>query len=617
MDVHPPIWFQGDEAEGERSSNRRVLQPPDTVLEAHRHFKAKLRKYLNISGTEIPIASTKEELGIQLEGVQKGIPPASVSLQALENATKSHDLYSQDRRKGMKQAGRRAQEFANGFSQFVSAYSGIVDIVKGAGGPYGEVAYQTLSILLIVVVNKTANDAKIENLLEDIRKSFPKLENWPDIYPTPQMRELVATAYEQVTDFARAATYYFTSFWRRFALAIIAPPSIVVDKVAAEIYKTLAEINSEAMFGLHSRSRNIEIEVGRSGQMIERLEAQVTSSHDKLQRLEKHALRMESNNDLLREALEDQKERFEAYKKDEDQKAKQEDEQRLKRLEDDLGVIFPSEETNVSNTKHYLMQVFPNHSRQSSHLPAAGYTQMSPEMLQSSDPYQKWITSTISSMLFLSGRTAIEGRHYTGWGQSWLSPAAIYIAEDLAWRKAHLAFFSCYPGLESRSICAKQIISSVAVQILKQHPQVLRENAVQLHTLALSDPFRNDSERKAQNQAATKLLRDVLTPVRDLGTTYIILDRLDKCQGKFNILMDELVKLVGDPSCDFKLVIIAETSLGGGEWHPEQLPDDSYSLDRVFTCQDWNQSRLTNLDLNRGEKPLTWVGEAWLGANTD
>ena len=36
------------------------------------------------------------------------------------------------------------------FADFVKAYSGIVELLKGAGGVYGSVAYEILSILLIV-----------------------------------------------------------------------------------------------------------------------------------------------------------------------------------------------------------------------------------------------------------------------------------------------------------------------------------------------------------------------------------------------------------------------------------------------------------------------------------
>ena len=99
-------------------------------------------------------------------------------------------------------------------------------------------------------------------------------------------------------------------------MAIIAPPSMVVDKDAALIHKTLAEISSEAMFGLHGRSHNIETQVVRSQQTIKQLEAQATSSNEKLKKLQDHAKRMEDTNDWLRMTLKDQNKEFERYRKD-------------------------------------------------------------------------------------------------------------------------------------------------------------------------------------------------------------------------------------------------------------------------------------------------------------
>jgi hypothetical protein len=98
----------------------------------------------------VQIASTKEQLDKQIEDAKNGLSAPLVALQNLDDASKSRDAYKEDRMHGRKRVGRWVQEFANVFSQFVSVYSGIVDIVKSAGGPYGEVAYQTLSILLIV-----------------------------------------------------------------------------------------------------------------------------------------------------------------------------------------------------------------------------------------------------------------------------------------------------------------------------------------------------------------------------------------------------------------------------------------------------------------------------------
>ena len=46
--------------------------------------------------------------------------------------------------------GKATQTFANNFSSFLQAYSGIIEIMKGADQQYGGVAYSALSLLLIV-----------------------------------------------------------------------------------------------------------------------------------------------------------------------------------------------------------------------------------------------------------------------------------------------------------------------------------------------------------------------------------------------------------------------------------------------------------------------------------
>ena len=44
-------------------------------------------------------------------------------------------------------------------------YSGIVDIVKGAGQIYGELAYETLSILFIVCLPRRSHEVEVLRLL--------------------------------------------------------------------------------------------------------------------------------------------------------------------------------------------------------------------------------------------------------------------------------------------------------------------------------------------------------------------------------------------------------------------------------------------------------------------
>jgi hypothetical protein len=133
-------------------------------------------------------------------------------------------------------------------------------------------------------------------------------------------------------------------------VAIMQPPSMGIDKIATSIHKNLAEINSEAMYGLHHRSQNIETQVVSSGETIQRLKAQADEAAIAMKR-------MEATNDELRLALQEQRRKFEAYVLEvqcecdvAEQYAsynadvlptgreQQEDEQKLQAFEEDLGV---------------------------------------------------------------------------------------------------------------------------------------------------------------------------------------------------------------------------------------------------------------------------------------
>ena len=79
-----------------------------------------------------------------------------------------------------------------------------------------------------------------------------------------------------------------------------------IDKIAASIHKNLAEINSEAMYGLHHRSQKIETQVVSSAETIQQLKTQA----DEAAIVRK---RMETTNDELCIALQEQRRKFDAY----------------------------------------------------------------------------------------------------------------------------------------------------------------------------------------------------------------------------------------------------------------------------------------------------------------
>lgn len=57
---------------------------------------------------------------------------------------------NKDGSRPLARAGSKAVRFATNFLSFLQAYSGIVEIMKGADLQYGGLAYSTLSLTLIV-----------------------------------------------------------------------------------------------------------------------------------------------------------------------------------------------------------------------------------------------------------------------------------------------------------------------------------------------------------------------------------------------------------------------------------------------------------------------------------
>ena len=68
---------------------------------------------------------------------------------SLYDATGQRDKHASSQKTIVK-VGKTTQTFASNFSSFLQAYSGIIEIMKGADQQYGGVAYSALSLLLIV-----------------------------------------------------------------------------------------------------------------------------------------------------------------------------------------------------------------------------------------------------------------------------------------------------------------------------------------------------------------------------------------------------------------------------------------------------------------------------------
>ncbi|EED20798.1 hypothetical protein TSTA_039920 [Talaromyces stipitatus ATCC 10500] len=537
---------------------------------------------------------------------------------ALSEATGVQKSYQVKRRTGWRKVGHQAQTFVKKFADFMGVYSGIISLLKGAGGIYGEVAYETLSILFIVVVNKSANDSKIGDLLFELRRSFPKLDDWTSIYPTSNMKMLVTEVYKQVIEFARDASLYYTQFITRLWMAIGNPPVRGIDKIATRIHQKLAEVSSEATMLLHRRNQSIQGTVENNNARLKTVERQ---------------------NDVLLDAYERIKENYERFRREVEAEREDQDTQRLQHFKEKLELPFNAPaSTSLQAYASILQRAFPfassvNPSPSSSfRQKSPSYQYMTSSHLSSLPCFAAWTASQTSCLLLLGGKTRPEARSNIGYTHSWLSPATIDVATRMKDRGARVAFYGCHAGVRADADGAhgaRQMVSALLGQVVEWHPQVLRTRMVQWERLVDGKEWKGkkeleDMERERERERESEseqlrtwfnLLKEALSALReDYGHTYgnmeeekkkvkeignvpqaksdmdkvvyLVLDRIDLVQCSMNYFIKELVGLVRDEGCLIKVFVVMDT--GRWVWDTDSFKGE----ERVIAMPDLDQKRV-------------------------
>lgn len=221
---------------------------------------------------------------------------------------------------------------------------------------------------------------------------------------------------------------------------------------------------------------------------------------------------------------------------------------------------------------------------------------MTQKLLHTSEAYNKWQDTVGSCLLVLSGQTVPEARTSRGYTHSWLSPATIYIAEELRKNERLVAFYSCHPGVRAEGHTGKDIMSIITYQILEWKPEILRRKDQQFRSKLQSVAWSSPEKEKAAVSLSFRLLREVLLDIKDLGTVFLLLDRVDLCSWKLHNVMAALVELVESESCMVKIVVVLDTVRG--EWDSDR--GEESALDRVMVHQGWDQRKLSPMEVKKG-----------------
>ncbi|KAL8647693.1 MAG: hypothetical protein Q9210_005402 [Variospora velana] len=156
-------------------------------------------------------------------------------------------------------ASKYTQNFTTKFSGFLESYSGIVEVVKGADQQYGGLAYSTMSLFLIVAVNKSRHESVIEETMDNVHWSLPRMRALKEIYPTKELEDLVAKFYTEVMQFLRQSIkYYGRPGYVRLWHVISHPPQMGLEVDVAKIASKINEVKEESTIGLHQRVRDVQ-----------------------------------------------------------------------------------------------------------------------------------------------------------------------------------------------------------------------------------------------------------------------------------------------------------------------------------------------------------------------
>ncbi|KJX99082.1 hypothetical protein TI39_contig374g00028 [Zymoseptoria brevis] len=596
-------WFRPAASD---SASQQYLITVKATEDGHRSFRNQVKQIL---GGNLPKhrVTNKDELVDQLR-LMSPEELGDIAHGGMRSAEQQKQSYTDDRKHGPKKVGAAAQRFFKSFADFIEAYSGVAHLVRSAGAPYGEAAFETLSLLLIVVDNKATNDIIISDLMQDLATAFPRLDVLMDVYPSPNLRKCVATVYVSVIKFAREATEYFASFGNRLFGAFAKPPAIGLEAIARTIQDELAEVNSEAMIQLHARNKKILQQVEELEEQNLSLSNSVSSLRASSERVEDGNVRLETQNATLRQAL-----RSMTLKADMQAEADQHD--RLEGMANALGLKGQPDkwpETDPDGIFESLMQVFPGCSGLPSNVGArhraAHFQHMTAQRFFADENVKAWQSSAESTLLFLNGRTDWEGRMTLQQSCSWISPGAVFTArhasstvpmtaDTKACSDDFCMFYGCHPEPFTSGIADHDILKVFGVlawSICKWRPaQLLTEETL----TRARQVAQSAHSHKAKRDGIKILISFIVQLLASTGldasiTLWLILDRPDVCDVNLCHTMTQLARLldVRSPGPRVKILVVSDLAYPGVRWDHSDI---DAKLSRRVLIQEWNQRRTT------------------------
>jgi hypothetical protein len=192
--------------------------------------------------------------------------------------------------------------------------------------------------------------------------------------------------------------------------------------------------------------------------------------------------------------------------------------------------------------------------------------------LEKKQEYSDWLSSPHSCVLALSGKNA---RGMPAHSLFWVSPVAIEVIERLKDQGAFVTYHLCQVSeaniVSGQEPAAEHVLLSLIGQMLVKRPSILRDPAAFDRLSALT---RSREWHQKEADAFYAVLKSVIALLSeqcpDLSPMYIILDRVDRCEGSDisqERLMRELLRLTNEVACVVKILVVSRDDFWELEKH--------------------------------------------------
>ncbi|KAF2660353.1 hypothetical protein K491DRAFT_774836 [Lophiostoma macrostomum CBS 122681] len=415
---------------------------------------------------------------------------------------------------------RSATRFLDQFHGYVQAYSGVIQLMNGAGANYGDAAYGALSLFLVVAVNKRKTEQLIEDMLATLQQQYCRIQLTKGVYGTPRMKEFTAIVYRLGIEFLyEAIRYYSTGTLKRFWHVATQPPSIRLTEKVTDIKTAIEEMTQEKEMLNGIRLFDVERKVEHLVESVDTLEKSVDEVKDVVQGLQ----RRNDDDDIESVKL--------ALKLDDDQ-------------------LFVS----LGQYELLLRETFEEQRR---------YEAFDvDECLFRDNAFCSWRECRSSSQLVIHGRTVMP----IDTDLSWLSIAAVRLAIDreefFGGDRSICIHYFCQTddGVEARpkKVSPAVILSSFILQILQSDKGkgFLRDDNGHRLLRRSIDAFHSAKESITRVQILYSLLTAVLAHLKP-EQVVIVIDRFDRMAGDKDVFLGPIHDMMRRSKTRLKVLLTA------------------------------------------------------------